>query len=278
MSPRPAQFRLPDNAVAPLFRWAGSKRKLLPELLKHVPASYGRYLEPFSGSACLFFALQPSTAILSDLNDELIHAYKVLRADPERLYRAVANMPRSKDYYYTLRAQVPDRLDSLARAARFAYLNRSCFNGVYRTNREGHFNVPRGKTPGALPNESHFVQCASALRSAELISCDFELTLLRAEAGDFVYLDPPYAKRGSRRRGEYGYASFDTPDIARLARSLRELDDKGTAFLLSYAYCREIRDLSRRWYARTTLVRRHVAGFRRHRLVVREIIISNLKL
>ena len=278
MNPRRAEFRLPDNAVAPLFRWAGSKRKLLPELIKHVPASYGRYIEPFSGSACLFFALQPSTAILSDLNDELIHTYKVLRADPERLYRAVAQMPPSLAYYYALRAQPPDRLDPLARAARFAYLNRSCFNGVYRTNREGHFNVPRGKRSGALPHESHFVQCANALRNAELISGDFELALSRAEPGDFAYLDPPYAKRGSRRRGEYGYSSFDIPDIERLARSLRALDEQGTAFLLSYAHCREIREVSRSWYTRTLLVRRHVAGFGRHRLIVREILISNLNL
>src|ERR1700724_3382828 len=95
-----AESRPTKRGVAPLFRWAGRKRKLLPELMKHVPSSFGRYIEPFSGSACLFFALRPATSILSDLNDELIRAYTVLRAHPTLLYRAVAEMPRSKAHYY----------------------------------------------------------------------------------------------------------------------------------------------------------------------------------
>src|ERR1039457_6811304 len=87
------------NGLAPLFRWAGSKRKLIPELVRSVPSSYGRYLEPFSGSACLFFALRPSAAVLSDVNEELIHAYKILRAHPKLLYRSVARMPFSESHY-----------------------------------------------------------------------------------------------------------------------------------------------------------------------------------
>src|SRR5689334_7527173 len=110
--------------LAPLFRWAGSKRKLLPELTGHVPASYGRYIEPFTGSACLFFALSPIDAILSDLNEELMHAYEVLRSHPKLLCRAVTEMPRTEAYYYALRNKTPDSLDDLARAARFLYLNR----------------------------------------------------------------------------------------------------------------------------------------------------------
>jgi|ERR1035441_9880542 DNA adenine methylase len=267
-----------DKGLAPLFRWAGSKRKLLAEILKHVPASYARYIEPFSGSACLFFALRPRMAILSDLNDELIHAYMVIRAHPKLLHGAVSTMPLSEAYYYALRDESPDDLADLARAARFVYLNRGCFNGVYRTNRHGHFNVPRGKRPGAIPQQTHFVRCANALKCAELLSGDFQLAVSRAEAGDFVYLDPPYAKRDSRRRGEYGYASFDTPDLVRLAQSLQDLDKKGAIFLLSYADCREIREISRRWCKRTIFVRRHVAGFCQHRTVVRELLVSNRSL
>jgi len=244
-------------------------------MLKHVPVSYERYIEPFSGSACLFFALRPRTAILSDLNCELIHAYSVVKAHPKLLYRAVATMPLSEAHYYALRDESPEDLDDLARAARFVYLNRGCFNGVYRTNRNGQFNVPRGKRPGAIPQQTHFIRCANALRSAELLTADFEFAVSRAESGDFVYLDPPYAKRNSRRRGEYGYSSFDTPDLERLARSLQYLDKKGATFLLSYADCREIREISGTWNRRRILVRRHVAGFCQHRAVVREILVSN---
>jgi DNA adenine methylase len=262
----------------PLFRWAGSKRKLLPELVKHVPPFFTRYIEPFSGSACLFFALRPKVAILSDLNDELMHAYHVLRDHPTLLYRAVAEMPLSKRHYYALRKVLPPTLDSIARAARFTYLNRTCFNGVFRLNHDGLFNVPRGKRPGAIPSHSQFLRCARVLRQALLMSGDFENAVECARAGDFVYLDPPYAKRGSRRRGEYGYASFDIPDIARLTRALEHIDRQGATFLLSYADSSDIRAVTKRWYRRTLLVRRHVAGFKGYRTIVREILLSNRSL
>ena len=270
--------RLGEAAIEPVLRWAGSKRKLLPILLKYVPEAFGRYIEPFTGSACLFFAVRPGSAILSDLNSELIDTYRILRTHPKLVHRAVCSMPKGSRHYYALRELSPSELNDLDRAARFVYLNRNCFNGVYRTNRAGFFNVPRGKKVGEIPSESHFVRCASALRRAELIDGDFEDVAERATTGDFVYLDPPYAKRGSRRRGEYGYDSFDTPDLNRLSRCLWDLDRKGAMFLLSYAYCREIRAIANTWNSRAISVRRHVAGFRRHRTSVRELLISNLNL
>lgn len=260
------------------MRWAGSKRKLLPELLQCVPTEYGRYIEPFSGSACLFFALRPRVAVLSDLNRELIDTYRALRLHPRLIYRAVAAMPKTKAYYYSLRNAGTFGLDQIAKAARFIYLNRNCFNGVFRMNRKGQFNVPRGRDAGAIPNQTHFLRCSYALRKASLLHGDFERVVKQARPGDFVYLDPPYAKQGARRRGEYGYASFDTPDVKRLATCLQDLDQNGVIFLLSYADCREIRDISSDWYSRRILVRRHVAGFLRHRTIVREVLISNREL
>jgi DNA adenine methylase len=174
-----------------------------------------------------------------------------------------------------LRALHAEASSELDRAARFVYLNRNCFNGVYRTNQDGDFNVPRGKRVGVLPPQRQFVRCANALRRATLISGDFESAIEFANAGDFVYLDPPYAKEGSRRRGEYGCESFDTSDLARLARSLREIDKRKATFLLSYADCAEIQPIKTAWESRTVLVRRHVAGFQRHRATVREVLVSN---
>jgi DNA adenine methylase len=194
---------------------------------------------------------------------------------PKLIYRAVKAMPKSKAHYYSLRNAGTSGLNEIAKAARFIYLNRNCFNGVFRTNRKGQFNVPRGRDAGAIPNQTHFLRCSYALRKANLLHGDFEGVVNHARQGDFVYLDPPYAKQGARRRGEYGYASFDTPDVKRLATCLQELDQKGAVFLLSYADCREIRAISSGWYARRILVRRHVAGFLRHRTVVREVLISN---
>jgi DNA adenine methylase len=275
MSEAATDTRLAQRSVAPLLRWAGSKRKLLPELVKYVPDRFGRYIEPFTGSACLFFALRPDRAILSDLNQELIDTYRILRSHPKLVHRSVSSMPKTKRYYYELRDTAPLKLNDLEKAARFVYLNRNCFNGVYRTNRAGRFNVPRGKRAGELPTESQFVRCANALRKAQLVDGDFERATAQARKGDFVYLDPPYTKRGSRHRGEYGYSSFDTADLDRLSRCLRDLDRKGAIFLLSYAYCREIREIARGWQSRAILVRRHVAGFQRHRAIVRELLISN---
>ena len=184
-------------------------------------------------------------------------------------------MPKTKAHYYALRKRLPSDLNDIDRAARFVYLNRNCFNGVYRTNRAGWFNVPRGRKTGELPTALQFVRCSNALRNAELFHCDFESSAMQARKGDFVYLDPPYAKRGARRRGEYGYSSFNTCDLDRLSRCLHDLNGKGVIFLLSYADCRESREIARDWHSRKLFVRRHVAGFRKHRARVREILISN---
>jgi DNA adenine methylase len=262
----------------PLFRWAGSKRQLLPSLMSLMPEHYGRYFEPFFGSGCLFFATHPRTAILGDMNADLMAAYCTLRSHPRLLHRAVTAMPTTSAHYYRLRSLECSALSPIERAARFVYLNRFSFNGVFRCNKSGSFNVPRGTQTGKVPEIKRFSRCAFALRSAELRMTDFEDCVSDAGRGDFVYLDPPYAKTGSRYRGEYGYGSFGVADIDRLLRVLEELDQRGAKFLLSYSYCRDIRPALKWWHSRLILVRRHVAGFRRHRVQNREILISNYSL
>jgi DNA adenine methylase len=268
--------RRPANSnLSPLLRWAGSKRKLIPELLRQVPDQFDRYLEPFCGSACLFFALRPGRAVISDLNQDLIDTYRVLCAHPRKVFSAVSRMPDTEQFYYVLRKRASFELNDIDKAARFIYLNRNCFNGVYRTNRAGQFNVPRGTKVGEIPSGSHFLRCSIALRRAQLVAGDFEELVGNVIRGDFVYLDPPYAKLGSRRSGEYGYASFDTPDLVRLARCLDHIHQEGAVFLLSYALCPEIQEISGKWNHKIILVRRHVAGFQDRRAVVSEILISN---
>ncbi|MCL4553360.1 MAG: Dam family site-specific DNA-(adenine-N6)-methyltransferase [Candidatus Marsarchaeota archaeon] len=259
----------------PFLRWAGSKRKLVPRLIELTPPKFERYFEPFAGSACLFFALNPGRAVLGDANHQLITTYTAVREHPRLVARIAAQLEDTESEYYRLRRLSPDDLRPIERAARFIYLNRHCFNGVYRTNLKGEFNVPRGSRTGRLPREKDFYRCSFALRSAELRAADFQDCVKDVGEGDFVYLDPPYATRLRRGVGEYGYGCFGRDDLTRLCECLRKIDRVGGTFLLSYCECPEIADVLPGWYHSTIRVRRHVAGFGQHRNEVSEVIISN---
>ena len=265
-----------EPAVAkPILRWAGSKRQLIPTLLNSVPAGMLRYIEPFAGSACLFLALRPDVAFLSDINRELIESYEALQNAPEDIGRAVRGMPRSASFYYHLRSCDPSTLGCLEKAARFIYLNRFCFNGVYRTNRDGQFNVPRGSRTGGLPHLRDFITFGNALKSASVRACDFESALEPAGSGDFVYLDPPYRKRPSGGYGEYGYNSFDTADLPRFCAAVQRAHSRGATLLISYSDTPSVKKLFRDWYSKRVTTRRHVSGFSGFRGRVHELLISN---
>jgi DNA adenine methylase len=258
------------------LRWAGSKRKLLSRLEPFWDDGFSRYVEPFAGSACLFFSIAPSQAVLGDNNRELINVYRVLRAAPERMHRRLVRIPRDRDAYYRWRAKDPRKLDRETRALRFIYLNHNCFNGIYRTNMRGQFNVPFGTKLATYLSLDEFVGCAEALANVRLISGDFEHTLSRVERDDFVYLDPPYAVTSRRLFRQYGTKSFDTDDVERLARELKRIDKLGAHFVVSYADCREARALASSWNSQKFLVRRHIAGFSDHRTRSFEWLIHNL--
>jgi DNA adenine methylase len=147
---------------------------------------YYRYVEPFAGSACLFFAIDPRCAVLGDTNAELINAYRALRRAPERLHRRLVAIPREKDFFYRWRSKDPRNLDTETRALRFMYLNHNCFNGIYRTNFEGAFNVPFGSKLSGYPSREDFLACAEILSDVELVSSDFQRTLARVAKHDFV--------------------------------------------------------------------------------------------
>lgn len=264
--------------LPPILRWAGSKRQLLPALIRLAPTEYGRYIEPFTGSASLFFALRPRHAILGDINYELIDTYHAIRSHPRLVHRGVVALPPHMTNYYRVRRLTPDSLDSIRRAVRFVYLNRLCFNGVYRTNRSNHFNVPRGRSTGGFPNLSAFLRVAAALRTAYLVAADFETTARYARAKDFVYLDPPYDTRTRPRYGEYGYGTFLHTDLGRLIEVMKVLDRRGARVLLSYADVPFLRRPRPGWHARRLTARRHVAGFARHRHNVRELLLANYPL
>lgn len=259
----------------PILRWAGSKKKLLPVLSSAAPRSFKRYVEPFVGSAVLFLKLDPSEAILSDINTNLIEAYETIRAHPRAVWNRVSSMPLDDSFYYELRAQDADSLKPLDRAARFVYLNRFCFNGVYRTNRQGRFNVSRGYGHLYVPNWEVFRDFSKRLTAATLKNDDFEKVVAKTNSGDFLYLDPPYALQGQRDRGEYGVGAFRENDEDRLAEALLDASARGVQILLSYSPSPGLLHRLQGWRVKHLKVARNVAGFARDRRTADEILVSN---
>ncbi len=199
----------------------------------------------------------------------------MVRDEPERLYRRLCRIGRDPATYLRWRHIKPGALDRETRALRFLYLNRNCFNGIYRTNMAGDFNVPMGTRLGEYFSKDDLVRCSKLLRKATLVAGDFIKTVERVKAGDFVYLDPPYAVTSRRIFREYGKKTFDTADIPRFSESLGTIVSKDADFLVSYADCAEARALALKWYSVRLPIKRHIAGFAGDRKKAYEWLISN---
>lgn len=218
----------------PILRWAGSKQRLLPALSSRAPKKFKKYYEPFVGSAALFFSLDPRRARLADVNADLIGFYQQIKKGPERLHGLTARIPVNQKSYARIRERFSEETDPLMRATYFWYLNRNCFNGLYRTNRAGFFNVPFGKKLPPMPSIDHVKACATALRKASIRVADYEKTIDEADEGDFIYVDPPYKRASARDRGEYGPGAMADADINRLISSIQRASGRGALILLSY--------------------------------------------
>ncbi len=183
--------------ASPVVKWAGGKRQLLLELTKRLPLSYNRYFEPFIGGDALFFELAPKSAYISDINPELINLYRVIRDNVDELIDNLSSHKNSLEYYTQIRSL--DRSESYAnlsdvsKASRFIYLNKTCFNGLYRVNSKGHFNVPFGRyeNPNYLNKEALYT-ASDVLQSTQIECANFSNIIKFVKSGDFVYFDPPY--------------------------------------------------------------------------------------
>ncbi|WP_373559930.1 DNA adenine methylase [Achromobacter xylosoxidans] len=265
------------TAVRPVLRWAGSKRQILSKLTDLAPSISGRYIEPFCGSACLFLALNPSRALLGDVNSHLISAYSALKKDPDAVAVILAQWAADKETYLYLRG-LPISKNAAFDAAKFLYLNRYCFNGVYRENRQGQFNVPfGGYRTGPLPGVEALRQFSARLQNTKLNCGDFSQLIQCANESDFVYLDPPYYYGNSRNRGEYGWNAFSDSDIERLVHEVRTANDRGVKILISYNQAHTLRKALPSWHLTYASVRRSVAGFSNSRKSVREYQLRNYK-
>lgn len=264
-----------DLRVKPVLRWAGSKRQILPKLTSLAPSFSGRYVEPFCGSAGLFLALNPTRALLGDVNAHLVSTYKTLQEQPEAVASILAGWSVDKDLYLELRA-LPVSDDLAFDAAKFLYLNRYCFNGVYRENRQGKFNVPfGGYRTGPLPSAEELCHFSARLRNTELYCGDFAKAVRASSADDFIYLDPPYYYGSSRNRGEYGWNAFSDSDVERLIEEVRSADKRGVRILISYNQAHNLRKALPGWHLTYAPVRRSVAGFSNSRKAVREYQLRN---
>lgn len=264
--------------IKPLLRWAGSKRKLIPRIESYWRTSSERYIEPFAGSASLFYSIRPNYAVLGDINIDLIQCLKTVKRSPNDVYDALIKFPKGERNYYKMRATSPKKLSTIDRAARFLYLNRFCFNGLYRTNGSGEFNVPYASSKTSrIPTRDSFLLSAGLLKNTAIECDDFEALVRRhALPGDFVYFDPPYAVASRRIFNGYDSKVFTQDDIDRLAQLLCDLDREGVFWVLSYAYSREALAAFGKWPTKKVFAQRNIAGFSKHRRKAAEVIISNI--
>lgn len=232
--------------ATPFVKWAGGKGQLLDQLEPLLPDRFDAYLEPFLGGGAFYLALEPARAILADCNEDLIATYRVIRDRLDDLLAELDTHRHEEAYYYDVRAQRPDALSPVGRAARFIYLNKSCYNGLYRVNRSGHFNVPFGRyrTAPRLYSEANLRRVAALLACADLALAPYQQTLDRARPGDFVYVDPPYHPLSATASfTAYTAAAFDAADQRELARWYRLLDRRGCRLMLSNSSAPLIREL-----------------------------------
>jgi DNA adenine methylase len=227
----------------PLLKWPGGKRNLLDRILPLVPVCFNRYFEPFFGGGALFFALQPEKAYLSDKNAELIHTYSQIRDRPDAVIRELRRLRNNEEEYYKIRSSVPQ--GDAARAARLIYLISLAFNGIYRVNLKGEFNVPYGHKTHLDPCDEERIRTASdLLKKAVVRDMDFERALSPANEGDLVYLDPPYTvAHGNNGFIKYNAKIFSWGDQVRLARVAREVAAKGCTVIVSNANHSSIRSM-----------------------------------
>lgn len=245
------------------LRWAGSKRKALAQLKAAYSDRDRQYIEPFAGSAALFFSVRPNSAVLGDLNGQLVNAMRHVRDEPEKLFNRLARLPRNAKVYYEIRSEFNGmRSFGLEAAVLFVYLNRNCFNGLWRTNSTGKFNVPYGGAEmGRIPPLELFLGCSHALKRAKIRHQDFRKTIADAGSETFIYADPPYFTATERTFIEYGKRSFGGKDLDDLIISLSKAAARGAHIALTYHEAMPIEGLPARWKRTRLQIVRNVGGF-----------------
>lgn len=246
----------PRKKTSPFLKWAGGKRWLTNRVSTSPPDGNGTYFEPFLGSAAMFFHIQPARSVLSDANAALIETYQAIQSDHEKVatYLRGHASKHSPEYYYNVRAM--GCRNEYSRAAQFIYLNRTCWNGLYRVNQQGAFNVPIGTKTNVLLDDDDFEGVAHLLKDCELSTSDFEDQIDRASDGDLIFADPPYTVR-HKHNGfiKYNENLFRWEDQVRLHGALVRAKERGARVLLTNADHESIRTLYDQDFSITELSR-----------------------
>lgn len=263
--------------LKPFLKWAGGKRWLFESGQFSLPEFKGRYFEPFLGGGAVFFETQPKNPILSDSNSRLIELYTVIRDDLVELERQLRKHAQQhcKEYYYETRSK--EFKKPAARAAQFLYLNRTCWNGLYRENLKGQFNVPIGTKQTVILESDNFLAWSKALQGSRLECRDFEVAIDDADEGDFVFVDPPYTVRHNVNGFvKYNQNIFAWDDQMRLCNALRRAAQRGVSFAMTNADHASIKELYKGFGSHKRLSRYSViAGGSKHRSPTTELLVFN---
>lgn len=241
-----------NKLVMPVVKWVGGKRQLIDEIKSRIPKTYKTYYEPFFGGGAVLFALQPKRAVINDLNDSLIKTYRVIKDNADELIASLSLHENTSEYFYEIRNEdlYPKTFNLKSEveiASRLIYLNKTCFNGLFRVNSSGHFNTPFGnyKNPNIV-NEPVIRAVSKYFNDNEIsiLNGDFAATCQGAQKGDFVYLDPPYDPVSDTASFTgYNAGGFGSEEQIRLRDLCVELDEKGVKFLLSNSATKFIMEL-----------------------------------
>lgn len=261
--------------ASPILKWAGGKQGIASRLVEFFPLDFDRYFEPFVGGGSVLFALRPCRAVVSDANEWLIDTYEAIREDHTQVARILDGLENTKVEYMRVRDVPPQTLPISQRAAHLIYLNKTCFRGLFRVNRQGKFNVPYGQYDRRYYDPENLKAVSEALEHVELRRGDFELCLHDAVEGDFVYLDPPYYKLGGYSDfNRYTRDQFRENDHVRLAALCRELDLRGVSWAVSNSNTDLVRKLFEGYHLTVLGNRREINLNSRNRQIT-ELLITN---
>lgn len=274
--------------MKPFVKWAGGKRQLVDALAALMPTDYNRYYEVFVGGGALFLNIKPKNAVINDLNSDLISCYNCFENDKdyenliarlnnyyenfgEKQYYEIRNLDRNVDY---------KNLDSPSKAARFIYLNKTCYNGLARVNSKGYFNTPFGyKKNPIFYDKSNFKEIRDYFKNNNIqcLNLDYKEALKGIKPKDFVYFDPPYDKTSKTSFTSYNNSKFDKKEQIELAKAFKELTDKGVYCMLSNSDTDFIRNLYKNFNIREVKTRRCISSNSFGRVLADELIITNYK-
>lgn len=277
---QPIQIEITERpSTYPILKWAGGKQWLAVAAKQLLPRDWrGRYYETFLGGGAFFFAVQPDQATISDLNEELITTYKAVRDEPERVVQLLRTYPYDEEFYYNLRAKEPRKPHTIA--ARFLYLNHTCWNGLYRVNAQGEFNTPFGRYDNpTICDEERINNASEALQPVQIEDGSFQNIVSTAQPGDFAYFDPPYIT-GHQNNGflKYNKNLFSWADQESLARQAIQLSNAGVYVLVSNADYPAVVSLYKGFYCYRAKRNSLIGGQTRSRGVITEALLSNYPL